>query len=123
TRRGTLCRSDRDARAGAPDRSEQSAPLDRARRDQGGGRRSCPGSRDGAQGFDARRWRSRDRVPRSPASLADQDPRRRVIARLRLTADPAIDVRVDEARRELAVQEQMIDAKPSVPLPMVTEVV
>src|SRR5690606_41358214 len=54
--------------------------------------------------------------------VGDLDPRRGVIARPRLIADPAIDIRVDEARREHSVQQQMIDAQPRVALPVVAEV-
>src|SRR5687768_10037294 len=67
----------------------------------------------------------RARSSRLPARLhiAQRDPRRRVVARLVEAAHPAIDARIVEARCELLVEQQVIDAQARVALPVVAEVV
>src|SRR5712691_7359545 len=83
------------------------------------GRRWLVPSRRAARGlrFAPRRIAPRLRV------IAQHDPRRGVIAGAWSRTNFTIDARADKALRRLGAQQQMIDAKPSVPRPSVSHVV
>src|SRR5688572_1365568 len=55
--------------------------------------------------------------------VLERHPDRRMIARLLKAAHPSIDARVDEARRERAIEQHVIDAQAGITLPVVAEVI
>src|SRR6516164_1879747 len=82
------------------------------------GRRWRVPSRRAARGLCSGPWRIAPRL-----RIAQHDPRRGVIAGAWSRANFTIDARADKALRRLGAQQQMIDAKPSVPRPSVSHVV
>src|SRR5215831_2819844 len=75
-------------------------------------------SRRAARGLRSGPWRIAPRL-----RIAQHDPRRGVIAGAWSRANFTIDARADKALRRLGAQQQMIDAKPSVPRTSVSRVV